>query len=73
VQELAKAKYGKSGVVAYYVMTSAPTHDKTVSFFEKHAFFGLDPKNVMFFQQVEYKAPLTRLLLAAGVRLRMHA
>lgn len=52
VQELANAKHGKNGVVAYYVMTSGPTHAKTVGFFTEHNFFGLDPKNIMFFQQV---------------------
>lgn len=42
-------KYGKP--IPYFVMTSEATHADTVAFFEQHKFFGLDPKDVYFFQQ----------------------
>lgn len=38
-------------VVPWYVMTSGPTRPETVAFFERHQFFGLDPDNVIFFEQ----------------------
>lgn len=34
-----------------YVMTSDGTHATTVAYFERHAFFGLRPDDVFFFQQ----------------------
>lgn len=37
--------------VLWYIMTSSPTHQDTVSFFESHKFFGLDACRVRFFQQ----------------------
>jgi UDP-N-acetylglucosamine/UDP-N-acetylgalactosamine diphosphorylase len=37
--------------IRWYVMTSQPTHQDTVSFFREHAFFGLDDSQVVFFQQ----------------------
>ena len=37
--------------IPYYVMTSAATHDATVRFFEEQRYFGLDPQQVMFFEQ----------------------
>jgi UDP-N-acetylglucosamine/UDP-N-acetylgalactosamine diphosphorylase len=33
------------------IMTSPLNHEETVAFFREHAFFGLDPKQVSFFQQ----------------------
>ena len=35
----------------WYVMTSAANHAATRSFFESHAWFGLDEKDVFFFEQ----------------------
>ena len=35
-----------------YVMTSPQTHNDTVEAFHDNAFYGLDPADVMFFQQV---------------------
>lgn len=52
LQELA-ANYGRktSVVVPWYIMTSGPTREPTESFFREHGFFGLDPANVVFFEQ----------------------
>lgn len=40
---------GKS--IPWYIMTSGPTHDPTVSFFQSNNFFGLNRDHVHFFQQ----------------------
>ena len=37
--------------VPWYVMTSPANHDATKSFFEANAYFGLDPRDVRFFDQ----------------------
>ncbi len=37
--------------IDFYIMTSAVTHDETVKHFEDNDFFGLDPSQVVFFQQ----------------------
>lgn len=50
LQELA-SKDGARAVVPWYIMTSGPTRAPTEAFFREHAFFGLDPANVVFFEQ----------------------
>lgn len=37
--------------IPYYVMTSDATHSETISFFESHQYFGLDPASTHFFRQ----------------------
>ncbi|KAM0788592.1 hypothetical protein ACM66B_001714 [Microbotryomycetes sp. NB124-2] len=58
LQELAAATKTTAGsgvskqvVVPWYVMTSGPTREPTQAFFKEHAFFGLDERNVVFFEQ----------------------
>ncbi|KAH7886064.1 nucleotide-diphospho-sugar transferase [Phlebopus sp. FC_14] len=54
LQVIAETECGKpkgSVVVPWYVMTSGPTRQETVAFFTKHSYFGLDPKNVVVFEQ----------------------
>ena len=43
------AKYGKE--VYWYIMTSIDNNDETVSFFEKHNYFGYNKQKVKFFTQ----------------------
>ncbi|KAI8092984.1 nucleotide-diphospho-sugar transferase [Halteromyces radiatus] len=38
-------------IIPWYIMTSGPTHQPTVDFFKQHQFFGLDEKNITFFEQ----------------------
>ena len=38
-------------VVPWYIMTSGPTRPETEAFFKRNNFFGLDAKNVVFFEQ----------------------
>ncbi|CAO3578582.1 unnamed protein product [Absidia cylindrospora] len=38
-------------IIPWYIMTSGPTHQPTVDFFKKNQFFGLDEKNITFFEQ----------------------
>lgn len=40
-----------SVVIPWYVMTSGPTRPETEAFFKRNAYFGLDPKNVIIFEQ----------------------
>jgi UDP-N-acetylglucosamine/UDP-N-acetylgalactosamine diphosphorylase len=47
VQRLAAA----AKPVPWYIMTSAPTRAATENFFEAHSYFGLEPRQVHFFNQ----------------------
>lgn len=54
LQTVAEEECGKpkgSVVLPWYVMTSGPTRVETEQFFKSHEYFGLDPKNVIFFEQ----------------------
>lgn len=54
LQTVAEAQFGKpkgSVSVPWYVMTSGPTRRETESFFAGNNHFGLNPKNVIIFEQ----------------------
>ncbi|KDQ63247.1 hypothetical protein JAAARDRAFT_119935 [Jaapia argillacea MUCL 33604] len=54
LQDIAEQESGRapgSVVIPWYVMTSGPTRKETELFFTKNSFFGLDSKNVIFFEQ----------------------
>lgn len=64
-------KFGCS--IPYLIMTSDETHDETVAFFQKNAYFGLNPQNVFFFQQglvPSFDARTGELLLESKGRVR---
>lgn len=50
LQDLASTA-SKKVVIPWYVMCSGPTRADTEKFFREHEFFGLDEKNVVFFNQ----------------------
>ncbi len=47
-------RYGKP--IAFYIMTSPQNDGPTREFWKKHQYFGMDPKNVMFFPQDQMPA-----------------
>lgn len=54
LQIVAETRFSKpagSVIVPWYVMTSGPTRRATEDFFTKNAYFGLNSKNVIFFEQ----------------------
>lgn len=54
LQQLAAEAEGKPAdgiVVPWYIMTSGPTRKPTETFFAKNKYFGLEPENVVFFEQ----------------------
>lgn len=54
LQTVAENEFGKakgSVVIPWYVMTSGPTRPETDKFFAENSYFGLDPLNVILFEQ----------------------
>lgn len=51
LQSLAYELTNKNGVIVWYIMTSGPTITQTKEYFEANSYFGLDPKNVVMFEQ----------------------
>lgn len=54
LQAVAEQEFEKTPgtvVIPWYVMTSGPTRCETETFFVKNSYFGLDPKNVIIFEQ----------------------
>ena len=49
--QLAQELTSEKVVIPWYVMTSGPTRAPTESFFKDRNYFGLDPANVIFFEQ----------------------
>ena len=61
LQQLAQEEAGRperSVVVPWYIMTSGPTRRETEEFFKTNAYFGLEPENVIFFEQGASPAPV---------------
>ncbi|CAN9504660.1 unnamed protein product [Ophioblennius macclurei] len=51
VQELANSQQGSKCTVPWYIMTSEFTLSATQKFFEEKNYFGLEPSNVIMFEQ----------------------
>lgn len=51
IQELADRKYGSKCTVAWYIMTSEFTLAPTEKFFKENNYFGLEPSNIVMFEQ----------------------
>ncbi|KAI8893316.1 nucleotide-diphospho-sugar transferase [Globomyces pollinis-pini] len=51
LQQLAQKQASQKVIIPWYVMTSGPTRAPTESFFKAKNYFGLDPANVIFFEQ----------------------
>jgi UDP-N-acetylglucosamine/UDP-N-acetylgalactosamine diphosphorylase len=54
LQTVAESECGKpagSVIIPWYVMTSGPTRRDTEDFFKKNDYFGLNPNNVIIFEQ----------------------
>ncbi|KAK9319715.1 nucleotide-diphospho-sugar transferase [Lipomyces orientalis] len=52
LQKLVGNRTGKTEIVIpWYIMTSGPTRAATETFFSTHNYFGLNPANIMFFEQ----------------------
>jgi len=53
LQELAStySNASQTPIITWYIMTSGPTRPATEAFFREHAYFGLKPENVVFFEQ----------------------
>eukprot|EP00043_Microstomoeca_roanoka_P001038 m.30601 g.30601 ORF g.30601 m.30601 type:complete len:486 (+) comp10621_c0_seq1:72-1529(+) len=53
LQQLAKERYGRDCVIPWYVMTSDSTMEKTIGYFKKNNYFGIDENNVRVFSQFQ--------------------
>lgn len=51
LQTLAEEKFGKSGVIPWYIMTSEHTKEPTMDFFARHSYFGLEKEDLVVFEQ----------------------
>lgn len=51
IQELADRKYGSKCTVIWYIMTSEFTLAPTEKFFKENNYFGLEPSNIVMFEQ----------------------
>ncbi|KAF8585107.1 UDP-N-acetylglucosamine diphosphorylase [Ramaria rubella] len=51
IAEEIEGKKKGSVEIPWYVMTSGPTRSETERFFKDHNYFGLNPRNVIFFEQ----------------------
>ncbi|KAM9306204.1 UDP-N-acetylhexosamine pyrophosphorylase-like protein 1 [Pholidichthys leucotaenia] len=51
IQELAGSKYGSQCIVPWYIMTSEFTLAPTEKFFKENNYFGLEPSNIIMFEQ----------------------
>ncbi|CAE6398752.1 unnamed protein product [Rhizoctonia solani] len=51
LEVLASEQAGSKVTIPWYVMTSGPTRKATETFFSDNKFFGLDPSQVVFFEQ----------------------
>ena len=54
LQFVAETEFGRekgSVIIPWYVMTSGPTRPETEKFFAENSYFGLDPSNVIVFEQ----------------------
>lgn len=54
LQRVAEQENGKpagSVIIPWYIMTSGPTRRDTEDFFTRNSYFGLNPINVIFFEQ----------------------
>lgn len=51
LQRLAYDATGQQGRIGWYIMTSEHTMEPTKKFFEEHKYFGLQPEDVLFFEQ----------------------
>ncbi|XP_042365161.1 UDP-N-acetylhexosamine pyrophosphorylase-like protein 1 [Plectropomus leopardus] len=51
IQELADRKYGTKCIVPWYIMTSEFTLAPTEKFFKENNYFGLEPSDIVLFEQ----------------------
>ena len=55
----------------WYIMTSSATDAETRQYFEKAAYFGLEPSQVLIFQQVGLTVPYKFFLVKPAVAERV--